>query len=153
HSLIRECKINLLLFQSALKLINHQCDNVLHMLLLQGMEDDSFINSIQEFRTERFLQFIQYFTLHFFMFLTFILKIEADIFIPLQFTRANVGCHDEYRVAEINDPAFRIRETPIFQYLKQNIEYLRMCFLYFIKQNNRVRFCPDLLCQLSAFFI
>ena len=41
----------------------------------------------------------------------------------------------------------------VIQNLEKNIEYIRMSFFDFIKQNNRVRILSDLLAQLSALLI
>ena len=41
----------------------------------------------------------------------------------------------------------------IIQNLQQNIEYIRMCLFNFIKKENRIRMCPDLVTELSTFFM
>jgi len=45
------------------------------------------------------------------------------------------------------------QQSEIDSYIKQNIENIRMRFLYFIKQHNRVRFPPNSFCQLTTFVI
>ena len=46
-----------------------------------------------------------------------------------------------------------ICDTAVIQHLKQNIEYIRMCLLYLIEQDNGVRFSAHCLCQLTAFIV
>ena len=56
---------------------------------------------------------------------------------------ADIGSHDDYRILEINHPALSVSKTTVIQNLQKNIEYFRMSFLDFIKQNQTVAMADD----------
>ena len=46
-----------------------------------------------------------------------------------------------------------IRQSAIIQNLQQHIKYVGVGFLYLIQQDDRVRFAPNRLGQITTFFI
>src|SRR5213075_2322284 len=56
-------------------------------------------------------------------------------------------------VAEIDGTALPIGQAAVLENLQKHVEYVRMRFLNFIKQNHGIRMPPDLLGELPAFFI
>ena len=89
------------------------------------MEDHDIIDSVQEFRPEEAVKLLL----------------------------RQVGCHDNNRVLKVHGPALVVRQPAIVQQLQQQVEYIRMCLLDLIEQDNTVRFSPYRFRQLSAFFI
>ena len=80
------------------------------------------------------------------------LWLDATVLIDAiqQILGTDVGGHNEDGVLEVYCLTGGIRDTAVIQNLKQNIEYIRMCFLYLIEEDNGVRFPADCLSQLTA---
>ena len=57
-----------------------------------------------------------------------------------QLAGSNIGSHDNNGIFEIYHSAITVSQTTLIHYLKQEIEHIRMCFFYFIKQDNRIWF-------------
>ena len=70
-----------------------------------------------------------------------------------QILGTDIGGQDNDRILEIHGLAHGICNTPVIEDLKQNIEYIWMCLLDLIKQNDTIRFSADCLCQLTALIV
>src|SRR3954453_14350905 len=66
---------------------------------------------------------------------------------------ADIGGHDDDRVAEIDHPSLAVSEAAIIQNLEQHVEYVGMGFFDLIEQEHAVRAASDRLSQLSPFLI
>ena len=71
----------------------------------------------------------------------------------LQLTGSYIGSHDNNSIFEIHHSAITVSQTTFIHNLKQDVEHIRMCFFYLIKQYNRVWFTAHFFCQLATFFI
>src|SRR5437764_12705990 len=105
------------------------------------MKDHDIVDAIQKLRFEVLTQDFSY------GFLRFVI---ADF---LNFTRAQVGSHDQDSVLEIDRAAFRIRQAPVVEYLQQHIEHVGMSFFDFIKKNYRIWPAAHCFGKLSAFLV
>jgi len=98
------------------------------------MEYYNFINPIQKLRTEDRFHLIHHVLLH-------PLIIPCRIFFggKSQFLRlyncfcTRIGCHNDYRIAEIYFPPLGICNMAVIQHLEKYVKYIRMRFLHFIK--------------------
>ena len=54
--------------------------------------------------------------------------------------------NDDNSVFKVYHPAITVSQTSFIHYLKQDIEYIRMRFFYFIKQYNRIWFAAYFFC-------
>ena len=83
------------------------------------------------------------------------LRLDIAVFIDAiqQILGTDVGGHDQNGVLEVHGLAGGIGDTTIVQYLKQDIEYIRMCLFHLIEENNRVRFSADCLGQLTTLIV
>ncbi|SIB74198.1 Protein of uncharacterised function (DUF3170) [Mycobacteroides abscessus subsp. abscessus] len=117
-------------------MIGKQCNDFLEMFFLKGVEHDDFIDPVKEFRAESLLKLFHYLAFHILIVLLSILDVKADIFIAFQRFCPDIGCHDQDCVAEVDCPAFRICQASILKNLKEDIEYIRMCFLNLIQKDN-----------------
>ena len=66
---------------------------------------------------------------------------------------AEVGRHDHHGVLEVDRPAFAVGQSPIIQQLQQDVQDLRMRFLDFVEQHDRVRPAPHRFGQLSGVLV
>ena len=70
----------------------------------------------------------------------------------LQVREADAG-YDDNRILEVDRTSFIVCQTSVIQHLQQDVEYVRMCFLDFVEQDDRIRFPPYGFCQLSTFIV
>ena len=109
------------------------------------MEDDDFIDTVNEFRTE----VMAYHTEH----QLFHVRI-------IQFTKTflnqigtEVRGHNDDRITEVDRSPLPVSQTPIIQYLQQNVEDIRMRFFHFIQQDDGIRTTTHRFGQVATFFI
>ena len=83
------------------------------------------------------------------------LRLDAAVLVDAvqQILGSDIGGHNQDGVLEVHRLTGGIRDTAVIQNLKQNIEYIRMCFLYLIEEDNRIRFPADCLSQLTALIV
>ena len=120
------------------------------------MEDDDFIQPVQEFGTESTLDLGHHLFLHRFITLPASLylvpgggKTEAGL--ALNKLHAGITGHDDDTVLEVHGAAVSVRQPAVIQQLEQDVEHVRVCFLNLIEQDNPVGTSPDRLGQLTAF--
>ena len=108
------------------------------------MENDDFINTIDEFRTEIRFHFVHH------------CRLYRCIVTPrhlLDHLRSQVGSHDDHRILEIHGASLPVGHAPIVEHLQEHVEYIRMRFFDFIEQNHAVGFSAHRFGQIAAFFI
>src|SRR6266480_3275296 len=123
---------------------NLQGHNALQMLFPERVKGHDLVDAVDELRPERSTQCFRRFSAR-----------QLRIFVR-QFEdrgRPNVAGHHQHGVPEVHGAALAVGEAPVLQNLQQYIEYLRVGFLNFVKQNNRVRMTPDLLGELPALLV
>src|SRR5438132_13558997 len=92
------------------------------------MKDDYVVNAIQKLRLEVLAQFLDNAVAH-------LLLVALGC---LNFTAAEIRCHNQDGVLEINCAPLRVSQAPIIQNLQQHIEDIRVRFLYLVKENHSV---------------
>ena len=70
-----------------------------------------------------------------------------------QLTCSSVRSHDNHSVSEVNQPSVSIRQPSFVKHLEQHVEYITVCFLNLIQQNDRVGVATHFFCKLSTLFI
>ena len=124
------------------------------MLLIQLVEYNNLINSVEEFRLEHPFYFLHNPILHEFIpFSRIIVGCKAQPFRRHNIFCPCIGCHNNYRIFKINLSALGIRNVSIIQNLKKNVKHIRMRLLHLIKQDNRIRIAANLFAELSALLI
>ncbi len=68
-------------------------------------------------------------------------------------TRADVRGHDDDGVLEVHRVAQAVGELSVFKYLQQDVEDIRMRFLDFVQQDDRIGRALHALGELTAFFV
>ncbi|MNI45643.1 hypothetical protein D3C73_1000800 [compost metagenome] len=63
-STIRKLKVNIVFTQPLAQLVGHEGDDLGNMFLFQGVEDNDFVDPVQELRTEALLQLFHNLALH-----------------------------------------------------------------------------------------
>ena len=133
--------------QTFIDIFDKQINNSGNVFFRQRTEHDDLIQTVQKFRTEMRFQFVHN--------KLFIFRADVSVLIDSfqQVDRTDIGCHDQDGILKVYRPSLRVRDPPVIQYLQEDVEYIRMCLFHLIKEDNRIRFSPDCLCELSAFVI
>src|SRR2546429_3975853 len=140
----RQLQGNLPVGKQLLYILQQQAHDALQMLFPERVKGHDLVDAVDELRPERSTQCFRRFSAR-----------QLRIFVR-QFedrSRPNVAGHHQHGVPEVHGAALAVGETPILQNLQQYIEYLRVGFLNFVKQNNRVRMTADLLGELPALLV
>ena len=117
------------------------------LVFLQRMENHSFINTVDEFRTEVATHDFHHSVAHRFIIAA---AIRGH---GLNQIRAQVRRHHQYGVFEVDTSALTVRQLSIVQHLKQDIEDVRVRLLDLIQQDDRVWFATHGFGQVTAFFV
>ena len=122
-------------------------DNATDVVLGQRLEEDRFIQSVQELRTEVCTQVIHD--------CRFCLRLDRTVLVDAvqQIACTDVGSHDQDGILEVNRTSLGIGDTTVIQYLQQYVKHIGMCFFDFIEQYHTVRFSPHGFGQLTALFV
>ena len=119
----------------------------------QRVEDDQVVQTVEELRLEDALGFLQDFALHRLVILLVLRHAEPERHLPLDEFRADVGGHDDDRVAEVDLAAQRIRDLAFFQNLEQQVHHVRVRLFDFVEQHDRVRPAAHRFGELAAFLV
>ena len=112
------------------------------------------MNSGRKTRLSEFEQLLAHFVVgHLFFDRLIARQLEAKPGLALDQVRADVGGHDDDRVAEVDLVALGIREMAFFHDLQQHVVRFRMGLLDFVKDDDRVRAAADGFGQLAGFFV
>src|SRR5579885_650743 len=115
------------------------------LLRAERMEDDDVVDAVDELRPEALLHDLHHGALH--------ARVILLAGVLLDHLRAEVGSHDDDRVAEVHGTALAVRQPPIIQHLQQHVEDVRMRLLHFIEENHRIRAAPYRLGEISALLV
>ena len=111
------------------------------------MENNHFVNAVQEFRPEELLHFGKHLVLHRLVCFRVVhvhrgvSETEAALFIYR--ANADVRRHDDNRVAEINHAPLRIGKASVFQNLKKDIENVGVRFLDLVEKHHAIRIAAN----------
>ena len=116
------------------------------------MEDDDFIDSVQEFRLELRLQCFVDLVAHTCIRECFVIFSETYIGFA-QILGAQVRSHDQHCVSKVCAATLSIGQTTFFKNLQQRIEHIRVRFFDLVEQHHREWLASHSLCQLTALFV
>ena len=117
------------------------------------MEDDGFINPVEEFWPEVQLQLLPDSRGHGIVIVAHILGAKADFFFILKLSCPQIGSHDNDRVPEVHLTALGVGQIAIIQDLQQEVEDVWVGLLGFIQEYNGVRVLTNLFGQLAPFVV
>src|ERR1700675_2007353 len=139
------------------QLLVDAADHELHdrgdMLPGKGMEHDDVVDPVDELRPEHALQLVQDLLLHPLVGRLIPVRQEARSRPLADEAGPQVRRHDQDGVLEIHHVAHRIGQAPVVQYLKQQVEDIRVGFFDFVEEHHRIRAAPHLLRQDTALFV
>ncbi len=116
-------------------------DDLLDLFARQLMEDDDFVDAVEELRTERLLNFLHHPALHPIVGFDFVLgrellRAEADVGGRRHSDRADVAGHDDDRVFEVDLTPLRIGQAPVFEHLQQQVEDVGVRLFDLVEQHH-----------------
>src|SRR5690606_15222017 len=125
-------------------LVELDLDDVADLLLGELMEDDRFVDPVQEFRPEACAEGFHH--------------LMPDLLVtslaePDDVLRADVRRHDDDRVLEVHGTPLTVRHAPVVQDLEQDVEDVGMRLLDLIEEQDAVRATTDRLGQLASFVV
>ncbi len=135
---------HMLVCKAPVQVIDQLVCNELHVLPGQRTEDDDVVHAVDDLRFEVLMDLLH----------DDVLRTFGDL--PIlhhrieQMVRADIRCHDDDRIPEVDRPSLRIRQAAFVQQLEQDVEDIRMCLLHFIQQDDGVRLAADCFRQLAA---
>ena len=142
-----------LVLASLIQIGCQQIYDLFHILIVQLVEHDNVIDTVDEFRLEAALYLFHDIGFHFLIILRLaLLRCEAEILGIYNPLCSGVGCHNQHRILEADLSALGIRNMTVIQHLQKYVEHIRMSLFDLIKQNDRIRIPADLLAQLATFF-
>ncbi len=143
----RKLYLDIAVGQTFIQVTDQKIHDTADIIPCQRLKHDNLIQPVQKFRPEGSTQILHD------QFLTGIADLPV-LFNPLQkIPGAEVGGHDDDRILKVHSSALGIGDTSVIQNLEQDVEYIRMCFFHLIKEDDRIRFAPYGLGQLSALII
>ena len=149
----RQRNLHLAMHQRLVDLADEQIDNPQQVVIRERIEQNHFVQSIQEFGIENSLHLAHHHVVLAFRCGHFVRRLEAEPRLLLQLPRADVRRQDNDCVAEVHCIAEPVRQLPVFEDLQQNVVHVRMRLLNFVEQNHRVRRAAHAFGQLAAFFV
>src|ERR1700688_3143603 len=139
--------------QGVIQLSNEQVDNSKEILIGERIEDDHFVQAVEELRIERALHLVHHQFFHGALTGFVGAGLETDGSTPLQMAGSQVGSHDDDGIAEIDGVTKAVGELAVFEDLQQYIEDVRMSFFNFIQEDDGVGSAANTLGELAAFFV
>src|SRR2546425_5687538 len=145
---VRKFDPNVAFIEPPAQMLELDVDNLLQMFFRKGMEHDDLIHAIEKFRTEVIAHLRQYRFLHPFIALPF----ESPAILQNAMA-ADVRCHDDDRVLEIDCSSLTIGQPAVIQDLEQHVEDVAVRFLHLVKKDHGKGPPPDGFGELAAFFV
>ena len=129
-----------------------QVDDLLQILVGQGLEQDDLVEPVEELRIENPLdlaldQFLGLFGVG------VVRRAEPHVAALFEEACPDVGRHDDDAVLEIDRVAERVGQLAVFKNLQQDVVDVRVCLFDLVEQQDGVRVALDLLGQLPTFFV
>ena len=109
------------------------------------MEHHHLVDAVDELRAQRLAHHLHHRVLN--------VLVQALGGERLHGVRAEVGRHHQHGVAEVHGAPVAVGEAAVLQHLQEDVEHVRVRFLDFVEQNQRVRSPPHPLGELAAFLV
>ena len=125
---------------------NLQADDIAYLLLIERLEHDDFIDTVEELGSDGLPQHLHDLRLGG-------LGVHAFLLVLADELAAEVGGEDDKGVLEVHRPPFVVGQSPVVQHLQQHIEHIGMGFLYLVEEHHAVGFASDGFGELSALVV
>src|SRR6516164_1234611 len=140
--------------QPLVDLGDHQVHDLEDLFLLQLVEHDHVVDTVEELGPEVLLQLLGDLRLHPVVRTPGLaLPGEPDRDALGDVTRAQVRGHDDHGVLEVHHAALGVGEAPVLEDLQQRVEDVRVGLLDLVEQDHRERPAAHLLGQLAALLV
>src|SRR5215212_7914344 len=149
---VGDLDLDALAFEVLVQAGEHDVNDLQHILLGEGLEDDDLIYPVEKLRPESPLQGLARPPLGLAE-VHAIARGEAELPRRDEVLAAHVGGHYNYRVLEVDRPALGVSEASVVEYLQERVEDIRVSFLDLVEEDNRVGTPADLLRELSRLFV
>lgn len=144
-------------FEALLEAVEFERNDGGDILFLEGVHDENMVEAGKEFRTELFLEFLEDLALDG---LEVVLEVggmevlaEADAGGLGEGGGTDVRGEDDERVLEAHFSSFGIGQYAFVQYLKEDIEDVRMGLFDLVEKDDRVGAPTDLFGEFAAFAV
>jgi len=132
----------------------HHVQDVLHLFAGERVEDDQFVDPVQEFGVEGFLDLFHHGGFHRrIILLDVLLDQEPERFPFRDHAGPHVGGHDDDGVLEVHLVAEVVGQHAVIHDLEQDVERVRVRLLDLVEQHHRIGFAAHGLGELSALFV
>src|SRR5207248_1787215 len=108
---------NMAIFQAAAQAAQLNLHDLLQMLFTQGVEDNDFVDAVEELGAEMMAQFVQNTSLHSLVVFT----VESTPVFEDAMT-TDIGRHDDDGVFEIDSASLTVSQPAVIQQLQQDVE-------------------------------
>ena len=115
-----------------------------HVLHREAAEQDHLVDAVEELGPEAAAQLAHHRLARF----LHVLAAHRH-----QMLRADIGGHDDQRVAEIDRAALPVRQAAVIQHLKEDIEHVRVRLLDLVEQDHLIGSAAHRLGQGPAFLV
>src|SRR5215213_139280 len=134
--------------------VDHQVDDLLDLLLGELVEDDHLVDPVEELRSEDFFEVAHDPVFHVVVrHAGLVGDGEADRGVLRDLRGADVRGHDHDRVAEVDRASLGVGEPAVLEYLKEDVEDVRVGLLDLVEQQHRVGLAAHGLGQLTALVV
>ena len=123
-----------------------------YLALVQRLEHDDIVDTVQELRPHELLQLLHHLVTGLLEDFFIIAAIQQGK-VVLDDIGADVGGHDDDGVLEVHRTALVVGQTAVVQDLQQDVEHVGVSLLDFIQQDDGIRLTTHSLGQLAALFI
>lgn len=125
---------------------NLQSDNVSNLLLVERLEHDDFIYTVQELGADGLSQHLHYLVAGGILVDTLLLVLSNEL-------AAKVGSEDYQRILKVDRASFVVGESAVVQYLQEDIEDIGVRFLYLVEQDHAIWFASNGFGKLSSLVV
>src|SRR5829696_2467174 len=149
---VGDLDLDALAFEVLVQAREHDVNDLQHVLLGEGLEDDDLIYPVEELRPESPLQRLARPALG----LTEVHAVargEAELPRRDEVLAAHVRGHYDDSVLEVDGPALGVREAPVVEDLQESVEDVRVGLLDLVEEDYRVGSPADLLRELSRLLV
>mmetsp|Transcript_28368 Transcript_28368/g.74981 ORF Transcript_28368/g.74981 Transcript_28368/m.74981 type:complete len:474 (+) Transcript_28368:94-1515(+) len=123
-----------------------QPHDVIELPAAERVEDDGFIESVEEFGAVAGAQFVEHSQAHLFL-------LEGVGTCGGDGRATDVGGEDDDGVLEVDGASLTVGEPPVVEHLQQHVEDLRMGLVHLIEEDDRIGPPPHRLRQLAALVV
>ena len=134
-------------------LFDLQLDDLEEVRFVERFEDDDAVEAVDEFWLEVLFDRSVDLFFHRFVIEHPFLNAKAHFGRSADQISAEIGGHDDDRIAEVDLAAEGIGEASLFQNLEQQVHHIGMRFFDFVEKDDAIGALAHLLGELAAFFV